>query len=130
MINKPYLTQSKSLLARSLIKDKEVQFKEYNEILRKYENDSVFEGLSSKVFTASKTATNSLNFISKEEEANLQKNAPPMEVFNVFRFILIMLGEDHQAFPNEKLIETIYGDLMPNKYKVENLSKIDLFYLI
>ena len=62
-----------------------------------------------------------MNFIQKEEESNLAKLSHPDLVLNVMKLLFIMLGEDYESIPLNKLAESLVNDLLP-KYKVESLS--------
>lgn len=75
-----------------------------------------------KVFAPSKTATNGLNFITKEEEANLLKKEQPIEIQNVFKCLYLVIGESYDGIPANKLIETLLTSIFPRR-KIENLSK-------
>lgn len=83
------------------------------------------EGISNKTFVSSKTATNSLNMIQKDDEANLLKTAHTDHIFNVFKLMFIILGEDYSSTPSEKLPEKLYNEILP-KHKVEGLSTIPI----
>lgn len=74
-----------------------------------------------KTFNPSKTAINSLNFISKEEESNITKKEQTEEVYNILRLLYIILNEGYQDTPSIKLAERLYMEIFP-KYKVDNMS--------
>ena len=74
-----------------------------------------------KVFAASKTATNGLTFITKEEENNLIKREQSNEVLNIFRCIYIIINENYEEIPTNKLIENLISNIFQNR-KIENLS--------
>ena len=62
-----------------------------------------------------------MNFIQKEEEINLLKTGHSDQVLTIFKLLFIMLGEEYQSIPLDKLPEKLYNDLFP-KYKVDSLS--------
>jgi hypothetical protein len=78
-----------------------------------------------KVFAPSKTASNGLNFITKEEENNLMKKEQQNEVLNIFRCIYIIINESYVGIPSNKLIENLIIGIFQRR-KIENLSKYKL----
>ena len=74
------------------------------------------------MFTPSKTALNGINFLTKEEENNLQKKEQIDDVLDIFRVIYIVLNESFENIQNKDLIENLFVRILP-KFKVENLSK-------
>jgi hypothetical protein len=75
-----------------------------------------------KVFAPSKTASNGLNFITREEENNLIKKEQQNEVLNIFRSIYIIINESYEGIPSNKIIENLLIGIF-QKRKIENLSK-------
>lgn len=74
------------------------------------------------MFAPSKTASNGLNFITKEEENNLIKKEQSNEVLNIFRCIYIIINENYEGIPSNKIIENLLLNIF-HKRKIENLSK-------
>jgi hypothetical protein len=66
---------------------------------------------------------NGLNFVNKEEEGNLCTKQQPEEILNVFRIVYLLINEDINSVPQNKLIDNLINQIMP-KLGVDNLSKI------
>jgi hypothetical protein len=75
----------------------------------------------------SKTAVNGLNFVKKEEENSLLKKDQKEKIVDVFKFFCILLKENYEDLPSNKIIEFFMLTILP-KYKIESLSKIYLFF--
>lgn len=74
-------------------------------------------------FIPSKTAQNSLNFITREDENNLSKYSNIEQVQSIIKLIYVLLNESYKDIPIENLIPHLLINLF-QKYKVENLSNI------
>lgn len=81
----------------------------------------------SKGFLPSKTAQNSLNFLTKEDEINLNKQCDLEQIQNLFKLIYILLNEDYESISPQDLITNLITNVL-SKYKVESISKIELIY--
>ena len=79
-----------------------------------------------KGFIPSKTAQNSLNFLTREDENNLQKYAQIEQVQSIIKLIYILLNESFEDISIENLIPNLLTNLF-QKYKVDNFSKIIYF---
>lgn len=87
-----------------------------------YFNDPQAETLINKQFTPSKTAQNGLNFVNKDEEANLCKKEQADEIINVFRLIYLLIDEKlPEDLAPAKYIDNLLHTILP-KLNVENLS--------
>jgi hypothetical protein len=72
-----------------------------------------------------------MNFIKKEEEANLTKKEQPESILDLLRFFLLLINEDCENIPNQKLLEEIFEKIY-SKFKLDSLSnlifKINFFF--
>jgi len=64
---------------------------------------------------------NGLNFVKKEEEKNLLKKEQNEKIVDVFKFFCILLNENWETLPSNKIIEFFIITVLP-KYKLESLS--------
>jgi hypothetical protein len=92
------------------------------------------ENKVNKVFAPSKTAQNGLNFISKEDEANLTKEdfstlPAHQEIINTFKIILILLKQNYEMFEDKELPDALITNIM-KKFKIDSLSKINFFTIL
>jgi hypothetical protein len=78
--------------------------------------------LLTKQFAPSKTAQNGLNFVTKDEEANLCQKQQNEEILNVFKLIYIFINEDYSNIPDDQLISNLTNNIYP-KLGIESLSK-------
>lgn len=111
----------KLILSEKII-ELEKRLDSLNEIYGKQLDDNITSALISKLFSYSKTASNGLNFLTKDEESNLCKKEQSEDILDFFRIIYIVLNENYSDIPNNKLIENLFSNVLP-KLKVENLSK-------
>lgn len=63
-----------------------------------------------------------MNFIKKDDEANLPKKEQPEMIVDLLRFFLILINEKYENIPNQKLISEIFEKVFP-KYKLDSISK-------
>lgn len=87
--------------------------------------EDTIENYLNRGFIPSKTAQNSLNFLTKEDENNLYKLSNNEQIQNLFRLIYILLKEDYESISPENLITNLSKNIFP-KYNVENFSKFIL----
>ncbi len=73
----------------------------------------------------SKTAQNSLNFLTKEDENNLNKQCNLEQIQNLFKLIYILLNEDYESVSPEDLISNMLTNILI-KFKAESISKIGI----
>lgn len=66
-----------------------------------------------------------MNFIKKEEEANLNKKEQPDSIMDLIKFFLIVINEDYENIPNQKLLEELF-DKIYTKYKLDSLSNYNI----
>lgn len=111
---------------KSLIKSKianlNSKLSEIEQENSKYFTDTSVQSLIYKTFTPGKTAQSGLAFVTKEEENNLCKKDQPEEILNVFRIIYLIIGEDIESVPSNKLIDNLINVVMP-RIGVDALSK-------
>lgn len=77
-------------------------------------------------FSPSRTAQNGLNFITKEDEmllCSLPYDENNENIFDMFRFIYILLNEEFSNFKSEKIIPNLFNVIMP-KYNSSNLKHL------
>ena len=73
----------------------------------------------------SKTAQNSMNFITQNSELLLRKNSRDPEVIKLFEIIIILLQQEKLIDLNDEgssLVEAVFNKLLP-KFDCVNLSK-------
>jgi hypothetical protein len=104
------------------------KIEQFEEKYCKYFNDTSVQNQIAKVFTPSKTANSGLAFVTKDEENNLCKKDQPEEILNVFRIIYLVINEDLDSIPPNKLIDNLINSIMP-RVGVDSLSK-KFIYLI
>jgi hypothetical protein len=75
----------------------------------------------------SKTAQNSLNFLTKEDENNLNKQCNLEQIQNLFKLIYVLLNEDYENISPEDLISNMLTNILI-KYKAESISKNGIIY--
>lgn len=75
----------------------------------------------------SKTAQNSLNFLTKEDENNLNKQCNLEQIQNLFKLIYVLLNEDYENISPEDLINNMLTNILI-KYKAESISKNGIIY--
>ena len=73
------------------------------------------------MFQPSKTAINSLNFVTKDEESNLAKKDQPIEVINIFKIIYMIIDEEYYDLEQNNIISNFLTMIIP-RLKQENLS--------
>jgi hypothetical protein len=116
IINKPLFkslfNQLKDIFSLVLSRRKEIN---------EYLVDPSINHLVSKQFNPSKTAINGLNFITKDDEINLQNKEQNEKIINLFKLIYIFLNISYTIIPEEKLIEHLLKDIFP-KLKIDSLS--------
>ena len=113
-----YLHEKNNLEKIKEVYEKE---KEKNELKIKKEN------LEKSFFIPSKTALNSLIFITKEEMSNL-KNNNSVEIGLIFKLIYIIIDENYnENTTNTKLIENFIKVILL-KYKVKDLKNLLINY--
>lgn len=79
-------------------------------------------------FSASITAINSLNFITKIEEEKIKKlKTNDQNICDLMKIIYLITGEKFEDIPNENLFENLYQKILP-KLKISSISNI--FYLL
>lgn len=95
-------------------------FSKYNDI----------DNYISKTFYPSKTAQNSLSFVTKAEEANLiKKNDLHNDIGLLFKLVYIIIDEDYEDnTPPNKLIENLVNVVFP-KYEVSDVKNLLLNYV-
>jgi len=125
LINIKNLSLVKKEVEGMIIKEYDEKIKNNEKIIDKYQKDTMVDTQVNKVFAPSKTATNGLNFITKDEEANLMKKEQANEILNIFRCIYIVLNENYEKVPPNKMIEYLFTNLFPKK-KIENLKSLFL----
>ncbi len=76
-----------------------------------------------KNFVPSKTAVNSLKFITKDFEKKVLATKQAIEVINVFKLILLILGETIDNINDDQIIPTVFSQIIP-KYKSDNLKNL------
>jgi hypothetical protein len=90
--------------------------------LNEYSNEEDFEILTTKIFNPSKTALNGLNFVTKEEVANLCKKEQAEEIINIFKLLYIFLKEDFSEIENPRIVENFIQNVLPAK-NIDGISK-------
>ena len=95
-------------------------FSKYNDI----------DNYISKTFYPSKTAQNSLSFVTKAEEANLiKKNDLHNDIGLLFKLVYIIIDEEYEDdTPPNKLIENLVNVVFP-KYEVSDVKNLLLNYV-
>ena len=95
-------------------------FSKYNDI----------DNYISKTFYPSKTAQNSLSFVTKAEEANLiKKNDLHNDIGLLFKLVYIIIDEEYDDdTPPNKLIENLVNVVFP-KYEVTDVKNLLLNYV-
>ena len=68
---------------------------------------------------------NSLNFLNKEEEKKLSSKEQKIEIINIFKFLLLILGEDIYKIEDKNIINYTFKDIY-NKYNVNNIKDLVL----
>ena len=66
-----------------------------------------------------------MNLIKKEDEANIPKKDYPEMIDDLFRFFLLLISEEYEKIPNQKLVEEMFDNVFP-KYKIDSLSNFNL----
>jgi hypothetical protein len=111
--------KAKLEVIKAILKSKKKEL--YNQVT---EDD--IEALVSRQFTPSKTASNGLNFVNKEEESNLcKKEQQPEEVINIFKLLYIFLGVDYEGLDNNNIVENFIQTVLPSK-GIEGISKYNI----
>lgn len=110
-----FLIEPKITLIKNQINEIETLFSLYGDI----------ESYLSKTFSPTKTAQNSLTFVTKEEEINLSKREDlPKEIGLLFHLIYVIFEEQFDDnIPINQLITDCLNNILP-KYEVKDLSKI------
>lgn len=82
------------------------------------------ESYLSKAFSPSKTAQNSLTFVTKEEELSLSKREDlPKEIGIIFQLVYIIIDVPFdESLPINKLIENLINNVLP-QFDVKDISK-------
>ena len=101
-----------------------------NHLTSKYEKCKLYmnrynEREVSEKFIPSKTALNGLNFITKEEESKLiaTEESQPQQIQNLFILILILLNENYDLIPQNKIISFIFQVIFI-KYNVDSIKRL------
>lgn len=81
-----------------------------------------------KQFTPSKTATNGLNFFTKEEESNIKTKSQPIQIINIFKTIYIMFNESFDHLEDNDIIPNIFNHILPH-LKCDSFSKPIYIYI-
>lgn len=114
------------ILIPDIIKEIQTKVNLIDDKYGKYLNDPEVLSKIKQNFIPSKTATNGLNFISKEDELNLWEKEQPEKILNIFKIIYLMLGEETDIeiddLPGNKLTEHLITVIMP-KLGINSLSK-------
>ena len=95
---------------------------EIENTLSKYDD---VDSYINKNFTPSKTAQNSLTFVTKEEEKNLiKKEDLPNEIGLIFKLVYYIIDEQFdKELPTNKLIENLINVVFP-KYEAKDLRNL------
>lgn len=124
-IKNNFLTDKEN--AKLLISNKELYKIEKNN-LEKIRDINNKELIEKKNFIPSKTALNSLIFITKEEILSLVKsNLIPLEITLIFKLIYIIIDENYNGEGINKLIENLVNFILP-KYKSRELKNLLINY--
>lgn len=87
--------------------------------------DETLQNYINQGFVPSKTAQNSLNFLTREDESNLYKFSHIDQIQYFIRLIYILLNEKYEDIIPENLITNLVNNLF-KKYNVDNFSKISV----
>lgn len=89
------------------------------------------ESYLSKAFSPSKTAQNSLTFVTKEEEVSLSKREDlPKEIGVIFQLVYIVIDEPYDdSLLINQLIENLINNVL-HKFDVKDISKHMLLYIL
>ena len=116
-INKElYNNFDKNELKKQLLSYYEDEYKKFTLIINKYDL---------KPFVPETIMQNSLNFLTKDEENKLLLNEQKIEIINVFKFLLLILGEDISKIEDKNIINYTFKDIY-SKYKVTNIKDLVL----
>ncbi len=116
-INKElYNNFDKNELKKQLLSYYEDEYKKFTLIINKYDL---------KPFVPDTTMQNSLNFLTKDEENKLLSNEQKIEIINVFKFLLLIIGEDISKIEDKNIINYTFKDIYL-KYKVTNIKDLVL----
>ena len=103
-------------LLKQLLSDYENEYQKFTLIINKYDI---------KPFIPDDIMQNSLNFLNKEEEKKLSSNEQKIEIINIFKFLLLILGEDISKIEDKNIINYTFKDIY-NKYNVNNIKDLVL----
>ncbi len=103
-------------LLKQLLSDYENEYQKFTLIINKYDI---------KPFIPDEIMQNSLNFLNKEEEKKLSSNEQKIEIINIFKFLLLILGEDISKIEDKNIINYTFKDIY-NKYNVNNIKDLVL----
>ena len=103
-------------LLKQLLSDYENEYQKFTLIINKYDI---------KPFIPDDIMQNSLNFLNKEEEKKLSTNEQKIEIINIFKFLLLILGEDISKIEDKNIINYTFKDIY-NKYNVNNIKDLVL----
>lgn len=109
-----------------LINEKIIKFETYfSDLYSLHSANQDIEKLINKPFTPSKTAQNSLNFITKEDESHLSKENLPHseEISNILKIVYILIKQNYERIEESSLASNLINKILVNM-KVENLSNI------
>lgn len=115
----------KSAIIHSRIGEYERKLNILTDKLSNYTSNETVNRYIDKGFTPSKTAQNSLNFLTREDENSLQKLYNVEQVQNLIKLIYILLNEPYEDFSSDSLITNLTTNIF-QKYHVENFSKPSL----
>ena len=103
------------------------QVAEIESTLSKYDD---VDSYINKSFTPSKTAQNSLTFVTKEEEMNLiKKEDLPNEIGFIFKLVYYIIDEKFDKdLPTNKIIENLINVVFP-KYEAKDLRNLLTTYV-
>ena len=103
------------------------QVTEIESTLSKYDD---VDSYINKSFTPSKTAQNSLTFVTKEEEMNLiKKEDLPNEIGFIFKLVYYIIDEKFDKdLPTNKIIENLINVVFP-KYEAKDLRNLLTTYV-
>ena len=116
-INKElYNIFDKNELKKQLLSNYEDEYKKYTLIINKYDL---------KPFVPDTIMQNSLNFLTKDEEKKLLSNEQKIEIINIFKFLLLIIGEDISKIEDKNIINYTFNDIY-SKYNVTNIKDLVL----